>query len=51
MTDDVDPKDMQTDEQPRSRSPPQWELPFTATETVLLILLYTLPFIIRGCTS
>lgn len=50
MTDDVDPKDMLTDEQPRSRSPPDWFSDWTLQDKLLLALLYTLPFIVRGCT-
>ena len=50
MTDDIDPKDMQTDEQPRSRDPPGWFSVWTLQDKILLALLYALPFIIRGCT-
>ena len=50
MTDDIDPKDMLTDEQPRSRSPPDWFSDWTLQDKLLLALLYTLPFIVRGCT-
>jgi hypothetical protein len=50
VTDDIDPKDMQTDELPRSRSPPDWFSDWTLQDKILLALLYALPFIIRGCT-
>ena len=50
MTDDIEPRDMLTDEQPRSRSPPDWFSDWTLQDKLLLALLYTLPFIVRGCT-
>ncbi len=48
MTDDVDPKDMETDEQPRARDPPGWFSDWTLRDTMLLILLYLLPFLIKA---
>lgn len=48
MTDDIDPKDMETDEQPRARDPPGWMDGWTLRDTLLLILLYLLPFLIKA---
>ena len=48
MTDDVDPKDMETDEQPRARDPPGWFSDWTRRDMLLLILLYLLPFLVKA---
>ncbi len=48
MTDDIDPKDMETDEQPRARDPPGWFSDWTRRDMLLLILLYLLPFLVKA---
>ncbi len=48
MTDDIDPKDMETEEQPRARDPPGWFSDWTRRDMLLLILLYLLPFLVKA---
>jgi hypothetical protein len=48
VTDDIDPKDMETDEQPRARDPPGWFSDWTRRDMLLLILLYLLPFLVKA---
>jgi len=46
--DDLGPEDLLSDEQPRARDPPIWIDGWTLRDTLLLILLYLLPFLIKA---
>ncbi len=46
--DDLGPEDLLSDEQPRARDPPGWFSEWTLRDTLLLILLYLLPFLIKA---
>ena len=47
-SDDLGPEDLLSDEQPRARDPPRWVDDWTLRDTLLLILLYLLPFLIKA---
>ena len=46
--DDLGPEDLLSDEKPRARDPPGWMGDWTLRDTLLLILLYLLPFLIKA---